>query len=125
MASKKVLYIDDDLEMLGLMRLILESRGFQALTAGGGNDGLALIRQEHPDLILLDLMMPDLDGWQVYSQVRHNQQSKNIPIILITAVADNIDLLTKRDFPDIVAYFTKPFETAKLVKTIKRALEIH
>ena len=63
---KRLVYIEDEPEMIDLVRLILNRRGYEVIGANGGRNGLALVQQELPDLVLLDLMMPDMDGWDVY-----------------------------------------------------------
>ncbi len=88
---KKIVYIEDDLEMIDLVKMILERKGYEVLGALGGRKGLDLIAEHKPELILLDLMMPDMDGWEVYQQIRQNEFSKTIPVIVITAKSQPID----------------------------------
>ena len=68
--NKKVVYIEDEPEMIDLVRLILGRKGFEVIGANGGIEGLDTVRRERPDLVLLDLMMPDMDGWEVYQQIK-------------------------------------------------------
>src|SRR5574338_197087 len=89
--GRSVVYIEDDQEMIDLVVLILSRRGFNVKGANGGRNGLDLILKEPPDLILLDLMMPGMDGWEVYQQLKANDRTKNIPVIIITAKAQAID----------------------------------
>ena len=70
---KCILCVEDEPEMIDLMRLILGRRGFDVKGAAGGVEGLKMIRQETPDLVLLDLMMPDMDGWEVYQQMKADE----------------------------------------------------
>ena len=88
MANKKrILVIEDEAEMIDLTRIVLEREGFEVLGAVGGARGLELIKQEKPDLILLDLMMPDIGGWEVYRQVKADPALAEIPVIIVTAKA--------------------------------------
>src|SRR5512140_2569067 len=90
-SQKRILCIEDEPEMIDLIRLILGRRGFQVSGATGGMAGLQAIREERPDLVLLDLMMPDMDGWEVYQQMKADDNTKNIPVIVVTAKAQSID----------------------------------
>ena len=81
--TQKVLVIDDDPAMTELLTLLLRTHGFNVLTANTGQDGIAFTRKESPDVIILDLMMPDMDGWQVCSQIR---TFSNVPILIFSAL---------------------------------------
>ncbi len=76
---KRILCIEDEPEMIDLIRLILGRRGFQVNGASGGQDGLQAVRTELPDLVLLDLMMPDMDGWEVYQQMKADENHAQHP----------------------------------------------
>src|SRR4030042_4108006 len=89
--ARRLVYIEDEEEMIDLVRLILVRRGFTVIGANGGREGLELVRKELPDLVLLDLMMPDMDGWDVYHQLKSEELTRDIPVIVITAKALNID----------------------------------
>jgi len=88
---KRILCIEDEPEMIDLIRLILGRRGYEVHGATGGVEGARLVRELLPDLVLLDLMMPDMDGWEVYQQMKADQTTRNIPVIVVTAKAQNID----------------------------------
>src|SRR5512141_1150727 len=88
---KQVVCIEDDPEMIELIRLILNRLSVQVHGAAGGEEGLKMIREMHPDLVLLDLMMPDMDGWEVYQQMKSDESIHKIPVIVVTAKAQNID----------------------------------
>jgi threonine synthase len=83
--TKHILCIEDEPEMIDLIRLILGRRGFDVIGAAGGKEGLEKVRQEPPDLILLDLMMPDMDGFAVIDDLKADPKLKDIPVIVITA----------------------------------------
>jgi len=122
--KKKVLCIEDEPEMIDLIRLILERKGFEVLGAVGGEEGLEVIRRERPDLILLDLMMPEVDGWEVYRQMRADEQLKDIPVIVVTAKAQSIDKVLGLHIAKVDDYVTKPFGPQELLKSINKVLAI-
>jgi two-component system response regulator VicR len=120
--KKRVLCIEDEKEMIDLIKLILERRGFEVLGAVGGKEGLEVIRQEKPDLILLDLMMPEVDGWEVYRQMKADEQVKDIPVIVVTAKAQSIDKVLGLHIAKVDDYVTKPFGPQELLKSINNVL---
>ena len=120
--KKKVLCIEDEKEMIDLIKLILERRGFEVLGAVGGKEGLEVIRREKPDLILLDLMMPEVDGWEVYRQMKADEQVKDIPVIVVTAKAQSIDKVLGLHIAKVDDYVTKPFGPQELLKSINKVL---
>ena len=110
--------------MIDLVSLVLSRRGFQLKGAHGGREGLELINQELPDLILLDLMMPDVDGWDVYHQVKANVSTQNIPVIVITAKAQPIDRVLGLQIAKVEDYISKPFRPQELIDSIEVVLGI-
>ena len=117
---KKILCIEDEKEMIDLMRLILERRGFDFIGAEGGQAGLEVIRAEKPDLVLLDLMMPGVDGWEVYRQLKADEELKGIPVIVVTAKAQSIDKVLGLHIARVQDYITKPFGPQELLESIRR-----
>jgi len=89
--KKVVVCIEDEPEMIDLVKLILGRKGFELVGAVGGREGLETVRRLKPDLVLLDLMMPDMDGWEVYQQMKADDELKNLPVIVVTAKAQSID----------------------------------
>jgi CheY-like chemotaxis protein len=120
--KKRVLCIEDDAEMIDLIRLILERKGFEVLEAVGGREGLEVSRREMPDLILLDLMMPEVDGWEVFRQLRADEQLKDIPVIVVTAKAQSIDIVLGLHIAKVDGYVTKPFGPQELLKSVNKVL---
>jgi two-component system response regulator VicR len=118
----KVLCIEDEPEMIDLVKLILERKGFQVVGAIGGREGLEVIRREMPDLILLDLMMPDMDGWEVYRQMKAEEALKDIPVIVVTAKAHNIDKVLGLRIVKVHDYITKPFGPQELLDSVEKVL---
>lgn len=120
--SKRLAYIEDEVEMIDLVRLILGRRGYTVLGANGGREGLDLIRKELPDLILLDLMMPDMDGWDLYHQIKSEQLTREIPVIVITAKALNIDKVLGLHIAKVEDYISKPFDPQELLERVDQVL---
>jgi DNA-binding response OmpR family regulator len=118
--SKRLAYIEDETEMIDLVRLILGRQGFTVLGANGGYEGLELVRKELPDLILLDLMMPDMDGWDVYHQIKSDELTREIPVIVITAKAQDIDKILGLRVAKVEDYISKPFSPQELVERIEQ-----
>ncbi len=120
--GRSVVYIEDDLEMVDLVMLILTRRGFQVQGANGGRIGLDIIFKNPPDLILLDLMMPGMDGWEVYQQLKANERTRSIPVIVITAKAQTIDRVLGLHIAKVDDYIAKPFRPQELLDSIERVL---
>jgi len=117
-AKKLILCIEDEAEMIDLIRLILTRRGFDVRGANGGKEGLEIIRRDHPDLILLDLMMPDMDGWEVYQQMKADESTKDIPVIVVTAKAQSIDKVLGLHIAKVDDYIAKPFSPQELMESV-------
>jgi two-component system, OmpR family, response regulator VicR len=120
-----VIYIEDDPEMIELVTLILTRRGFSIIGALDGQQGLDLIERNPPDLILLDLMMPGLDGWDVYHQLKAKEATKNTPVIIITAKAQPIDRVLGISIAKVDAYISKPFRPQELLEAIETIIKNH
>lgn len=120
--SQCIVYIEDDLEMIDLVKLILNRRGFEVKGAHGGREGLDLVQRERPNLILLDLMMPDVDGWEVYQQLKATEGTREIPVIVITARAQPIDRVLGLHIAKVDDYLAKPFHPQELLDSVDRVL---
>lgn len=118
----RVVCIEDEPEMIELVKLILSHRGFDVVGARGGNEGLQLVESLHPALVLLDLMMPDMDGWEVYQRMKANDQMNKIPVIVVTAKAQSIDKMLGLRIAKVDDYITKPFGPSQLLKSIDKVL---
>lgn len=119
---KRVIYIEDEPEMIDLVHLILGRRGYSVIGAIGGREGLDLVRKERPDLVLLDLMMPDMDGWDVYHQIKSDESLRDIPVIVITAKAQNIDKVLGLRVAKVEDYIAKPFSPQELLERVNEVL---
>jgi DNA-binding response OmpR family regulator len=120
--KKSVVCIEDEPEMIDLIKLILGRKGFELTGAMGGREGLELIRRSKPDLVLLDLMMPDMDGWEVYQQLKSDEELKHIPVIIVTAKAQSIDKVLGLHIAKVDDYVTKPFGPQELLQSIEKVL---
>ncbi len=119
--AEKILIVDDDPETLRLVRLILQRQGYAVVTAINGMQGITMARTEQPDLVLLDVMMPDLDGYQVCNQIRNNPESATVPIIMFTAKSQVEDKVAGYD-AGVDDYITKPIHPAELAAHIRSLL---
>jgi two-component system response regulator VicR len=120
--NRVILCIEDEQEMIDLIRLILNRRGYDVKGANSGLEGLNLIKKERPDLILLDLMMPDMDGWEVYQKMKADEKMKNIPVIVVTARAQSIDKVLGLHIAKVDDYIAKPFSPHELMNSVEKVL---
>jgi DNA-binding response OmpR family regulator len=120
--GKRVVCIEDEPEMIDLVRLILGRRGFEVVGANGGLEGLALVASEKPDLVLLDLMMPDMDGWEVYQRMKSDEALRDIPVVVVTAKAQSIDKVLGLHIAKVDDYITKPFGPQELLESVEKIL---
>jgi two-component system response regulator VicR len=120
--QKRVVCIEDEPEMIDLVRLILGRKGFNVIGANGGIEGLETVRRLRPDLILLDLMMPDMDGWEVYQQVKADPSLRDIPVVVVTAKAQSIDKVLGLHIAKVDDYITKPFGPQELLESVEKIL---
>lgn len=118
--TRRILCIEDEPEMIDLIRLILTRKGFEVSGATGGQDGIYKIRHEKPDLVLLDLMMPFVDGWEVYQQMKADDATKDIPVIVVTAKAQSIDKVLGLHIAKVDDYIAKPFSPKDLIESVER-----
>ncbi len=121
MGQKKILVVDDEADLVETIRFPLEMEGFNVLVSYNGDDALNQARKENPDLILLDLMLPKLDGYKVCRLLKFDERYKHIPILMLTAKTQEKDkLLGKETGAD--EYITKPFDIDELMKKVKAYL---
>ena len=122
MSAKRILCIDDEKEILDLIRLILTRKGYEVFAAIGGEEGLVKARSMKPDLILLDLMMPDMDGWEVFHRIRSDPALAEVPVIVVTARAQSIDRVLGLHVARVNDYVSKPFTPQDLLESVERVL---
>jgi len=119
--AKRILYIEDEKDMRNMFGLRLESEGYVVLYASDGEEGLAKAKSEKPDLILLDLMLPKLPGEEVCKAIRNDEEIENIPIIMVSAKATDVDQMVGKVM-GADSYVTKPFEGKNLIEQIKELI---
>jgi two-component system response regulator MtrA len=126
MTKAKILCIEDDQDMIDYIQLILGKAGFEVIGADGGAKGLEAMRREQPDLILLDLMMPGMDGAEVLLHKREDEAIRDIPVIALTALNspfDQIMWLARTDLQDFIVKSKLPRK--ELIARIERVLQLH
>ena len=119
---RRILCIEDEAGMLDLLRLILESAGYAFLGAKDGEDGLEVMHRERPDLVLLDLMLPEVGGAEVLLRKKQDPVIQHIPVIAVTAMSTPFDQIMWKHRTEIEDYITKPFMRKQLLSSIERVL---
>jgi CheY-like chemotaxis protein len=120
--GKRILVVDDDENILNLEKTILEQKGFSVTTAGGGGEALKVLAEEGFDLILLDVMMPEVDGFTVCRKIKDDPRLKDIPVIFLTAKGGG-EALAEGFESGAVMYINKPFTANKLLTIVNTMLE--
>jgi len=128
MEKKKILLVDDDADFTEAVKLLLESRSYDVTVANDGKEGLKKVQTEGPNLIILDVMMPEMDGYQVCAKLKADPKYRQIPILLLTAVGESIpttsytkEMGMKTEADD---YIPKPVEPVVLVERVENILRI-
>ncbi len=120
--GKRVLVVDDDAEIQLVLAMVLKKAGFVTLQAKTGAEGLEVMRREKPDLLLLDVLMPEMDGWAVVQAKNREPAIAGIPTIILTASGQMIDRTMAEHLAKARAFLTKPFEPAELIAEVRKAL---
>jgi two-component system alkaline phosphatase synthesis response regulator PhoP len=115
--SRTILVVDDEPALLRLMAFLLQRKGYGMLTATNGEEALHVIREQRPDLVLLDIMMPRLDGYEVAEAIRADPATAEIPIVMLSAKAQDEDI-ERGLAAGVDSYITKPFDPEKLAETV-------
>jgi len=126
--TKKILFVDDELDMRIHLRTLLETSGYTPIPARNGKEGLKKARDQHPDLIILDVMMPEAGGVLMYRELKGDPELKHIPVIMLSGVGEKsfahslkvFNITIKEPIPEPDAYFEKPLEHRKLLDVIGR-----
>lgn len=120
--KKTVLVIDDQQQIVRLIQVNLEKEGFEVRTAADGVEGIALIRSIRPDLIILDVIMPRMDGFEVLKEMKREESLADIPVIMLTVKTHNADIVEGlKEGAEL--YLAKPFHPKELVTLVRRVLE--
>jgi DNA-binding response OmpR family regulator len=119
--AKKILLVDDEEDIVNLVRLILEDAGYQVTTTTDGREALKKLQNDRYDLLLLDIMMPFLSGWELLQQLRNDASTRNLPVAMLTARASPQDDMQPHP-TNYCDYITKPFEPEDLLRRIRHIL---
>ena len=119
--SKRILIVDDEVQLVEMVKMRLEAAGYPVITAYDGQEALEKAKKEKPDLIILDLMLPKMDGYKVCGLLKNDNRYANIPIIMFTARAQEEDIALGKSL-GAEAYITKPFDPKLLLTKIKELI---
>ena len=117
-----IIYVEDDPEIVDLVSLILTRHGYNVSGVYNGREGLERIINEKPDLVLLDLMVPELDGWEIFQKLKSHEPTSHIPIIMITAKAQPIDQVIGIHIAKVDGYVCKPFHPQEILDCVEKVL---
>lgn len=118
MPTEKILVVDDDINICELLRLYLDKEGYRVITCNDGASAVSMVDSDAPDMILLDIMLPRLDGWQVCREIR---KKSNVPIIMLTAKSETFDKILGLEL-GADDYIAKPFDTKEVIARVKAVL---
>lgn len=118
----RILVVDDEKDVVYVVRRILEDIGHKVLGAGSGGECLEILKKDKPDLILLDIMMPGLDGWQTLELIRRQEGLLNIPVAMLTAKSLTPETAAREDIKELFDYIEKPFSKESLIKKVNYSI---
>jgi CheY-like chemotaxis protein len=119
--KKRILICDDDPAILRVLQVNLEIEGYDVLPAQNGEQAVEVATEERPDLVILDIMMPRLDGYQACERLKANEDTKDIPVVFLSAKAQQSDIQRGKDY-GVAEYLTKPFDPMDLLGVVERLL---
>lgn len=109
-----VLVVDDEPDILNVTEKVLEKHGYDILEAGSGEEALRKVKEEKPDAILLDIMMPEIDGWEVSKQIRESEETSDLPIVMLSVLSEKKDRNKSFDYAGADWHISTPFDTDDL-----------
>lgn len=121
MSKKKILIVEDEESLLKLESILLTSKGYEVRGVPNGMAALAALQEERPDLILLDIMLPEIDGFEVCRRIKADPATRHIPVVMLTAKKSREDM-ARGEQVGADWYITKPFKSAMVIETIQRFL---
>lgn len=121
MTQKKILIVDDERELVDFIKMRLEANNYAVVVAFNGTEGLEQVQSEKPDLILLDVMMPGMDGFGVLSKLGSDPETRKIPVLMLTAKGETNSIMLAQQFR-VADYIIKPFKSEDLVKAVQKCL---
>jgi DNA-binding response OmpR family regulator len=122
--SHTILYVEDETAIVELVHVILEHPDIRLIATGSGADGLARAKREKPDLLILDVMIPDRNGWDIYYELRRDDDLKHVPIIMLTGQLHRYRIMKEFARSPIDAYITKPFDARAVRRTVEQMLGV-
>ncbi|RMF88960.1 MAG: response regulator [Methanobacteriota archaeon] len=123
MKKKKILVVDDEEDIRYILRRLLEEEDYEVVEASGGPQCLELIKREKPDLVILDILMPDLNGWEVCRTLKESPSLPKMPVAMLSVLGDTEDMKTSLDYALADSHLTKPVDFPVLSMTIKELLK--
>ena len=117
MGNKKILVVDDDPYILMSLEFLMQKNGYSVMVARNGREAMELVEQSHPDLVILDIMMPDVDGYAICRQIKTNEKLKDIIVVFLSAKTREADINKGLEL-GAAMYISKPFSTRELMKQI-------
>jgi chemosensory pili system protein ChpA (sensor histidine kinase/response regulator) len=121
MAAARIAYVDDDLELRTVVSQFLEEEGYEVMLAADGDEGVGLILQERPDMVILDVMMPKQNGWEVAKSLRAHPELSDLPILMLTGIGATLNEMTAPLY-GANAHLDKPFEFDELLDKVQKLL---
>jgi DNA-binding response OmpR family regulator len=122
-SKHRVVWVEDDPELLRLGQIVLSHKGFDVTAVSDSREGFQVVRQEKPDVVILDLMMPDVDGWAIYNQIKADAELKHIPVVVVTAKGQAADKALALHLAKVDGYLTKPYDQSQLLDMLNRVLK--
>lgn len=122
MPKKKLMVVDDEPMTTEFLKTLLEIKGYDVIPTLSGEECLAKLKTERPDAILLDIMMPGLDGWEVLEKLSEDEANKDIPVIIVSAKDQPVDKMLAEDRYKVADYVVKPFSNRDLLDTIRKVI---
>jgi two-component system, OmpR family, response regulator VicR len=119
-SHKEVVYVEDDRDLINLVSLILKRRGIEVIGVSNPHSALDTILKIKPRVILLDLMMPEVDGWEIYHNLKNRPETSGIPVIIISAKAQPIDQVLGLHVAKVDGYICKPFQPEQLISAVEQ-----
>ncbi|MCZ7356457.1 MAG: response regulator [Candidatus Methanoperedens sp.] len=120
--DKKIMVVDDEPDTVDLVKLVLETEGFEVMTAFSGSECLKKLELDKPDAVLLDIMMPEMDGWELFKKIR--QKYEDLPVAMLTVRSQDIDKMLGLHVLKADDYITKPFGRKELVERVKKMVNL-
>jgi len=120
--AHRILVVDDEQDIRQLVALIAEAAGYEVVQANNGMEGLQAIERSEFDLVILDIMMPEMDGWEVCRRMKSRQRMKDIPVLILTVRSQPLDKVIGMEVVHADDYLTKPFERYELLDALERLI---